>query len=409
MHLSLPTSFLMALVLNTLPLLTAAQQLDGLWEGKVFQEGLPDTFAYRLILEASGSGTFQGLAAARKMSGPDTAAFECLAFMDGDRLIVQDLAQVFPREGLRWCLKYATLDMEEGGRVLKGTWKAEGCVAGRMELKKVVTGIPDTIWAEQAVPFSMEGAWTGVLAQSDRDYGFYYALQMQPNGKGSSYIVSEDNGGDATHDLQWEWELTDSLLNLNEIAVLRKTDPRWRWCIKSARLQLYREPHRYVLKGDWWGHLEGDSSTSGACAPGTLMLERPILSERIAQVVQSSEEAYRLDYDRKVKVTQVLEVASDQLYIRVWDNGTVDGDVITIFLNGKRIADRYRVTKSKRNFSVVLDKAANFLILHADDLGEVSPNTVGVAIDDGQREQVIIMSSNLSESGAVLVRQIHRN
>jgi hypothetical protein len=139
------------------------------------------------------------------------------------------------------------------------------------------------------------------------------------------------------------------------------------------------------------------------------MLERPILSERIAQVVQSSEEAYRLDYDRKVKVTQVLEVASDQLYIRVWDNGTVDGDVITIFLNGKRIADRYRVTKSKRNFSVVLDKANNFLILHADDLGEVSPNTVGVAIDDGQREQVIIMSSNLSESGAVLVRQIHRN
>ena len=87
----------------------------------------------------------------------------------------------------------------------------------------------------------------------------------------------------------------------------------------------------------------------------------------------------------------------------------MDGDVITIFLNGKRIADRYRVTKSKRNFSVVLDKAANFLILHADDLGEVSPNTVGVAIDDGQREQVIIMSSNLSESGAVLVRQIHRN
>lgn len=46
------------------------------------------------------------------------------------------------------------------------------------------------------------------------------------------------------------------------------------------------------------------------------------------------------------------------------------------------------------------------MVLHADDLGDISPNTVAVSIDDGQREQVIIVSSNLAESGALMIRKI---
>lgn len=385
----------------------AAQGWEGLWEGKVFQQGLPDTFAYQLNLTASGSGTFQGIGTARKLSGPDTAAFECMAFWDGNRLMVQELLQVFPPQGIRWCLKYAALQPNSSGSVLSGSWKADGCAPGVMVLQKAGTVVSDTIRSVRTAPFSPEGAWTGVLSQSDRDYGFYYSLQLDMVGTGSSYIVSEDNGGDATHELQWEF--MDSILVLKEIAVLRKNDPRWKWCMKSATLRLSQEPHRYVLQGRWSGYLEGEQGAAGSCAPGRVTLEKPILSERVEQVVQSEREVYNFENQRKVKVTQVLEVAGDQLNIRVWDNGTVDGDIITIFLNGNRLVNRYRVTKTKRNFPVVLDRETNFLILHADDLGEVSPNTVGVAIDDGQREQVIIMSSNLSESGAVLVRQIRRN
>ena len=40
---------------------------------------------------------------------------------------------------------------------------------------------------------------------------------------------------------------------------------------------------------------------------------------------------------RTIKVERVLEVQSSSIKIKVWDNGTVDGDVATLFLNGERI------------------------------------------------------------------------
>ena len=100
------------------------------------------------------------------------------------------------------------------------------------------------------------------------------------------------------------------------------------------------------------------------------------------------------------------EVRSRDLYLRVWDNGTVDGDVVTLFLNGRRILHNFRVSKRKRVIPVTLEAANNFLILHAEDLGDIIPNTVAVSIDDGFKEQIIILSSNLAESGAVLIREV---
>jgi len=55
--------------------------------------------------------------------------------------------------------------------------------------------------------------------------------------------------------------------------------------------------------------------------------------------------------------------------------------------------------------NIKLEKKTNYLILHAEDLGDITPNTVAVSVDDGVKEQRIILSSNLRESGAVMIRQ----
>ena len=50
----------------------------------------------------------------------------------------------------------------------------------------------------------------------------------------------------------------------------------------------------------------------------------------------------------------------------------------------------------------------NLLILHAEDLGDIVPNTVAVGIDDGIEMQTIILNSNLAESGAILIQPFAR-
>ena len=243
------------------------------------------------------------------------------------------------------------------------------------------------------------------LSQSDRNYGFYYDIELEEGGTGYSYIVSEGNGGSARHRLNWRYEQRSRQLIIDELVVVERTDEQWKWCIKSATLQLASEEDAYRLTGDWKGQLEGTTSSRGTCAPGQILLEKPVVSRQVVKWVTEKSNAYQLETQREIKIERIIQVKNPHLRIKVWDNGTVDGDVVTIFLNGDQLLNKQRVSKRKIAIPVSLEAEYNFLILHAEDLGEITPNTVAVSIDDGVDEQIIILSSNLRESGAVMVKQ----
>ena len=286
---------------------------------------------------------------------------------------------------------------------LRERWKADGCTPGDMMLER--RKIPLDEEKEEVIPPTINGKWTGTLSQSDRDYGFYFEADLHEGRRGQSYIVSEDNGGSAFHKLEWRYDSIFQLLSFKELEVASKTDPRWQWCIKSGTLSFRREASRLVLEGDWNGFIEGYDLDTGPCANGSVYLEKPILTRRIVQKQSMLQQPYEAESKRTIKVERVLEVQSSSIKIKVWDNGTVDGDVATLFLNGERILNEFRVDKRKFGIPVKLNQNDNFLVLHAESLGDISPNTVAISVDDGVKEQIIILSSNLNESGAVMIRK----
>lgn len=377
-----------------------AQNLSGRWKGTLTQEGKEAKFTYSIDLQQNGTA-ISGAAESVSPDGKQKAKFTISGVVQGGQLILQEIKQLLPKDQ-KWCLKYMVFkrNSTEELSILNGNWTADGCTPGTIMLKREL----EEAFIEREVPFTFTGKWTGYLSQSDRDYGFYFEAAFQEEAKGQSYIVSEDNGGSAHHRLNWTVEPEQQKITFTEQFIEEKTDSKWKWCIKSANLNFRKEKSRYVLEGEWKGYIEGYDLKTGACASGKIYLEKPILSEKIRKATQKME-AYTSESARKVKVARVLEVNSPKLKIRVWDNGTVDGDYVTLFLNGKQILNNYRVTKRKRMIPVELNMETNFLILHAEDLGDISPNTVAVSIHDGIKEQIIILSSNLEESGAVMIRQ----
>jgi hypothetical protein len=382
-----------------------AQSFTGQWEGYISQNGQADTFLYEISIRQNGDA-LSGTSASFTMDKEYGAKFDLSGYWDGQQLILQEIKQTAPAQP-QWCIKYANLRLSEadGQQVLSGPWKATGCQPGQMYLSRSFRTKKDTLVRE--IPPELPGTWTGTLSQSDRDYGFYFELELKEDGTGTSYIVSEGNGGSANQGL--EWASNGKSMNFEENRIIRKSDGDWKWCIKSGSLTYRREGSRLVLEGRWEGYLEGYTMETGACASGALYLEKPILTETIVRSQRISEAPYAAESQRKVKIARVLEVARPNIKIKVWDNGTVDGDYVTLFLNGERILNNQRVTKRKIGIPVSLKQEANFLILHAEDLGDISPNTVAVAVDDGEKEQVIILSSNLEESGAVMIRQFKVN
>ena len=388
---------------------TTAQDLTGRWEGYLNQDGLADTFLYQINIEQDGKGV-SGTSTSKTKDGSNGAKFLVSGLWENKRLILQELQQLEPNAPL-WCLKFAELEYsaEPGQHILSGRWKATDCTPGDIYLWKKATFKKSTIvdTFTRMIPPTITGKWTGTLSQSDRDYGFYFEVDLNEGDVGQSYIVSEDNGGSATHALKWE--MVDNEISFRERDIIKKSDGNWRWCIKSAILKFNREEAKLTLEGDWEGYIEGYSMSTGSCANGRLYLEKPILTETIVKEKQVAVDLYEKEYKRTVKIARVLEVSQPNIKIKVWDNGTVDGDIVTLFLNGDRILYKQRVTKRKLGIPVTLTRESNFLILHAEDLGDISPNTVAVSVDDGVEEQIIILSSNLEESGAVLIREFKVN
>ena len=394
------------------------QNLVGTWTGEVTQEGKDDKFIYTIYMEQIGQKIY-GTSTSKSAKGGSDAKFEIGGIWNGETMTLQEVKQLEPPNA-KWCLKHIRLNLifENEETLLKGTWEAEGCTPGEIVLsRQSAVGSKQSAVDSGESDFSIHGKYTGTLSQADRNYGFYFEIWLNEDGTGRSRITSDGGGGNATHQLNWTFDENQGQLQFSEKEVTEKSVHDWPWCLKDANLYFQKEENRLSLSGNWEGFIEGYDKDSGPCAPGKIYLERPIFKKEEIIPVKINEgklpappapkgvQQYKQQEEREVEVDRVLEVKSNTIRVRVWDNGTIDGDVLTLFVNGEMILENYRVTRRKHETIVKLDKPTNYLILHAINLGSISPNTVAVSVDDGIEEQVVIMSSNLDKSGAIMIRQ----
>ena len=105
--------------------------------------------------------------------------------------------------------------------------------------------------------------------------------------------------------------------------------------------------------------------------------------------------------DRKLNVTHKIKVHAPKVTVYVWDHQSVDGDIISVNLNGEWVLKEYTLEKEKHSFEVELKEGKNIFVLHALNLGEFKPNTAAIMVMDGYKVEQIILESNLNESGTL--------
>jgi hypothetical protein len=104
---------------------------------------------------------------------------------------------------------------------------------------------------------------------------------------------------------------------------------------------------------------------------------------------------------RPVKVEGTVSVSSKNVTFYVWDSEVIDGDRISLIVNGNTILSDYTLTGSKHSVSYKLDnRGYNYVMLYAHNVGSIPPNTAALSIDDGDEEQMLVLSADLSTNGA---------
>ncbi len=126
--------------------------------------------------------------------------------------------------------------------------------------------------------------------------------------------------------------------------------------------------------------------------------ERPAISVPAPQVLRS----------RANPLIKQIETPAGELTIDLYDNGEIDGDTVSVYLNNKLIVSKARLTQKPISFRLKVDRenAYHELIMVADNLGSIPPNTsLMIVTANDKRHKVFISSSEQKNAKVVIVME----
>jgi hypothetical protein len=274
---------------------------------------------------------------------------------------------------------------------------------------------------------NLNGTWKGKLYQEPQK-NFYFEIRIE-NTKGNkitgtTYIESygkpsqtgSKKGDYGTLEFSGIWNGDDVIIQESGIVQEQRSNFFY-WCIKKCMLKLSKTDDEWTLSGAWY--------STGGCLPGTLTVTKkvntvkPIDPDPIEPVdsihnIEPIKPADPMDSvttvqhagedsvsTRKIDTKYDIWVDSAQVQLKIWDNNLVDGDIISLSLNGSWILKQHTVTKGKKKLWIRLTQKSNILVLYAENLGSKPPNTAAIIVNDGKKEQKIILNSDMGKSEAV--------
>jgi hypothetical protein len=100
-----------------------------------------------------------------------------------------------------------------------------------------------------------------------------------------------------------------------------------------------------------------------------------------------------------------IVVADRKIKLEVYDNGTIDGDTVSIFYNGKMIMSHQRLSSKPIEIEVTLDENTSLhsIVLFAENLGSIPPNTALIILTTASKKRYELFSSANLQQNAELI------
>jgi hypothetical protein len=105
---------------------------------------------------------------------------------------------------------------------------------------------------------------------------------------------------------------------------------------------------------------------------------------------------------RSNNILQTVNVENPSVKIELYDNGDIDGDSVSLFYNGKVLLTHKKLTTQPITLELpVNNDDINELVMYADNLGTIPPNTALMIVTDGAKRYEVRVTSDLKKSGTI--------
>ena len=112
---------------------------------------------------------------------------------------------------------------------------------------------------------------------------------------------------------------------------------------------------------------------------------------------------------RETEVIRTVLFKSDSLVISLYDNGEIDGDTVSLVLNGNIILSKQGLTDKAIRKTIAASEIGDSakLVLYAENLGRIPPNSGLLILQDGNERYQVRFSGDLQKNSAVILRRRH--
>lgn len=177
-------------------------------------------------------------------------------------------------------------------------------------------------------------------------------------------------------------------------------------CIKTYDLNYTKNDTLEAFIGEWKGHEMGNNIQ---CPPGRIQLNRETSSIFPVDVFQSDtlsklQKGLNLENREKEVVRELLFDTSD-IRIDIYDNAEIDDDTVSVFLNNTLILHKKRLTATALTLPIKAYPNTDYeLMMYADNLGRIPPNTSLMIITAGTKKYELRISSSEKKSAVIRFR-----
>jgi hypothetical protein len=198
-------------------------------------------------------------------------------------------------------------------------------------------------------------------------------------------------------------------------------------CLRTYRLKFITNKQKDSLTGSWTAaSFEDCGAGTGSFARtkpaskekghpdsiAAMLVAVPVSSNKnevgkdLPQVVSKEkvkqEAALQQMLARRRTQVQEINLQTPDIKVEIWDNNMVDGDNISLYFNKELIVNRKRLTADPITVHIkAIPGKDNELIMYANNLGEIPPNTSMMRIYADGKQYDIFMSSDEHTNGMV--------
>jgi hypothetical protein len=110
--------------------------------------------------------------------------------------------------------------------------------------------------------------------------------------------------------------------------------------------------------------------------------------------------------NRQNELVRTIITSATEIEINIYDNGTVDNDTISVFVDKKLVLSKKRLTEKALTLKVNLDENANYheLVMVAENLGEIPPNTSLMVVKAGKQQYEVRITSTEQKNAVVVFK-----